>query len=107
MNDSEKIAVSTSHAPAAIGPYSQAVRLGNLLYASGQIPLDPASGQIVPGAITEQTTRVLENIKAILAAAGTDRSGRAAAGEGHGGEAPIGASDVVAALPAAFRALAP
>jgi 2-iminobutanoate/2-iminopropanoate deaminase len=72
MNDSEKIAVSTSHAPAAIGPYSQAVRLGNLLYASGQIPLDPASGQIVPGAITEQTTRVLENIKAILAAAGTD-----------------------------------
>jgi 2-iminobutanoate/2-iminopropanoate deaminase len=72
MNDSEKIAVSTSHAPAAIGPYSQAVRLGNLLYASGQIPLDPPSGQIVPGAITEQTTRVLENIKAILAAAGTD-----------------------------------
>lgn len=72
MNDSEKIAVSTTHAPAAIGPYSQAVRLGNLLYASGQIPLDPASAQIVPGAITEQTTRVLENIKAILAAAGTD-----------------------------------
>jgi 2-iminobutanoate/2-iminopropanoate deaminase len=72
MSDSQKTAISTPHTPAAIGPYSQAVRTGNLVYASGQIALDPASGQIVPGAITEQTTRVLENIKAILAAAGTD-----------------------------------
>jgi 2-iminobutanoate/2-iminopropanoate deaminase len=72
MNDSQKSAVSTPHAPAAIGPYAQAVRLGNLLYTSGQIALDPASGQLVPGAITDQTTRVLENIKAILEAAGTD-----------------------------------
>lgn len=72
MTDSTKTAVSTPHAPAAIGPYSQAIRLGNLLYTSGQIALDPAAGQIVPGAITEQTTRVLENLKAILAAAGTD-----------------------------------
>ncbi len=72
MSDSQKTAVSTSHAPAAIGPYSQAVRLGNLVYASGQIALDPATGQLVAGAIAEQTNRVLENIKAILAAAGTD-----------------------------------
>lgn len=69
---SEKTAVSTSGAPGAIGPYSQAVRLGSLLYTSGQIALDPASGQLVPGGIAEQTTRVLENIQAILAAAGTD-----------------------------------
>jgi 2-iminobutanoate/2-iminopropanoate deaminase len=48
------------------------VRLGNLIYTSGQIPLDPASGQIVPGTITEQTTRVLESLKALLTAAGTD-----------------------------------
>jgi len=71
MHDSQKAAVSTAHAPAAIGPYSQAVRLGNLLYTSGQVALDPASGQLVPGGITEQTTRVLENLKAVLAAAGT------------------------------------
>lgn len=72
MNDSRKTAVSTPHAPAAIGPYSQAVRLANLVYTSGQVALDPASGQIVSGGITEQTTRVLENLKAVLAAAGTD-----------------------------------
>ena len=72
MPDSHKTAVSTAHAPAAIGPYSQAIRLGNLLYTSGQIALDPALGQLVPGAIAEQTTRVLENLKAILTAAGTD-----------------------------------
>lgn len=74
MNDLHKSAVSTPHAPAAIGPYSQAIRLGNLLYTSGQIALDPATGQLVPGAIAEQTTRVLENLKAILSAAGTDLS---------------------------------
>ncbi|HEX4039621.1 MAG TPA: RidA family protein [Acidobacteriaceae bacterium] len=68
---SEKTAVSTSGAPGAIGPYSQAVRIGSLLYASGQIALDPATGQLVPGGIAEQTTRVLENVKAILAAGGT------------------------------------
>lgn len=71
MSASGKSAVSTTHAPAAIGPYSQAVRIGNLLYTSGQIALDPASGQVVSGGIAEQTTRVLENIKAILDAGGT------------------------------------
>lgn len=72
MNDLRKSAVSTPNAPAAIGPYSQAVRLGNLVFTSGQVALDPASGQIVAGGITEQTTRVLENLKAVLTAAGTD-----------------------------------
>jgi 2-iminobutanoate/2-iminopropanoate deaminase len=72
MSDSQKTVVATSGAPGAIGPYSQAVRLGNLVYTSGQVALDPAGGQLVAGGITEQTTRALENIKAVLAAAGTD-----------------------------------
>ena len=67
-----KTAVSTPDAPAAIGPYSQAVRVGDMLFTSGQIPLDPATGSFVPGGITEQTVRVCENLKAVLAAAGLD-----------------------------------
>ena len=63
-------AVSTPNAPAAIGPYSQAIRSGNLLFVSGQIPLDPASGTLVSGPIADQTERVLENLGAILKAAG-------------------------------------
>jgi 2-iminobutanoate/2-iminopropanoate deaminase len=74
MHESQKSAVSTPGAPGAIGPYSQAVLIGNLVYTSGQIALDPASGQIVAGGIAEQTTRVLENLTAVLAAAGTDLS---------------------------------
>ena len=62
--------ISTSEAPAAIGPYSQAVRSGNFLFCSGQIPLDPASGQIVSGDIATQTRRVLDNIGAVLKAEG-------------------------------------
>jgi 2-iminobutanoate/2-iminopropanoate deaminase len=69
-----KTAVSTSGAPAAIGPYSQAVRVGDLLFTSGQIALDPASGQMVPGGIAEQTARVFENLKAVLEAAGSSLS---------------------------------
>jgi 2-iminobutanoate/2-iminopropanoate deaminase len=71
---SSKTAISTPHAPAAIGPYSQAIQVGDFIYTSGQVALDPASGQIVPGGIAEQTTRVLENLKAVLEAAGTDLS---------------------------------
>jgi 2-iminobutanoate/2-iminopropanoate deaminase len=71
---STKTPISTPNAPAAIGPYSQAVRVDDFLYTSGQVALDPASGQIVTGGITEQTTRVLENLKAILESAGTDLS---------------------------------
>lgn len=70
----EKKMVSTTNAPAAIGPYVQAVKVGNLLFASGQIPLDPATQQVVAGGIEEQTTRVLENLKAIAEAAGASLS---------------------------------
>lgn len=62
--------VATPEAPAAVGPYSQAVRLGDLLFVSGQIPLDPQTGAIVGGGIEEQTRRVMENLKAVVAAAG-------------------------------------
>ena len=62
--------ISTNEAPAAIGPYSQAVRSGSFLFCSGQIPLDPKSGEIVPGDITAQTQRVLNNIAAVLRAEG-------------------------------------
>lgn len=63
-------AVATGGAPEAIGPYSQAVRIGNLLFCSGQIPLDPATGELVTGDIAAQTHRVFANLKAVLDAAG-------------------------------------
>lgn len=66
--------ISTDKAPAAIGPYSQAMVTGNLVFTSGQIAIDPATGNIVGDTIEEQTTRVCENIKALLAAAGSDLS---------------------------------
>lgn len=62
--------ISTEKAPAAIGPYSQAVRAGNTVYFSGQIPLDPATGNLVQGDIAGQTRRVFENLKAVAEAAG-------------------------------------
>jgi 2-iminobutanoate/2-iminopropanoate deaminase len=62
--------IYTNEAPAAIGPYSQAVRTGNLLFVSGQIPLDAASGQLVTGTIAEETHQVMKNIQAILTVAG-------------------------------------
>lgn len=61
--------ISTTHAPAAIGPYSQAVRTGNMIFTSGQIPLD-ANGQLVEGGIEEQTHQVFRNLQAVLAEAG-------------------------------------
>ena len=69
-----KMLIQTAQAPAAIGPYAQAVRAGNLLFVSGQIPLDPATGQMVAGDITVQTERVLKNLAAILEAAGSKLS---------------------------------
>jgi 2-iminobutanoate/2-iminopropanoate deaminase len=63
-------AISSADAPKAIGPYSQAIKTGNLLFLSGQIPLDPVSGAIVEGDITVQTERVFQNIRAVLSAAG-------------------------------------
>jgi 2-iminobutanoate/2-iminopropanoate deaminase len=62
--------ISTTEAPAALGPYSQAVRAGSTVYCAGQIPLDPKSGQIVSQDITEQTRRVLDNVTAVLQAEG-------------------------------------
>ena len=62
--------VSTDKAPAAIGPYSQAIEVGNMVFLSGQIPLDPATGSLVSGTIQEETTQVLNNLEAVLAAAG-------------------------------------
>ena len=70
MSKQTKTAISTKQAPAAIGPYSQAVRMGDTLFASGQVALDPATGQLVPGGIAEQTVRALENVKAVLSEAG-------------------------------------
>lgn len=64
--------VTAPGAAKAIGPYSPALKVGNLLFLSGSIPLDPVSGQLVEGGIVEQTRRVMENIKALLAAAGGD-----------------------------------
>lgn len=64
--------VSTSDAPAAIGPYSQATVLGDLVFVSGQIPADPATGDLVQGSIADQTRRIAANLQAILAAAGSD-----------------------------------
>jgi 2-iminobutanoate/2-iminopropanoate deaminase len=66
-----KTVIATDGAPAAIGPYAQAVRTGNLIFTAGQIALDPATQQVVPGAIAEQTTRVLQNLKAVLEAGGS------------------------------------
>ena len=62
--------IATGDAPQAIGPYSQAVRAGNMVFASGQIPLDPATKEFVPGGIAEQTEQVLKNLTAVFAAAG-------------------------------------
>jgi reactive intermediate/imine deaminase len=62
--------IHSDAAPKAIGPYSQAVRAGDTLYLSGQVPLDPATGEVVAGDITAQATRVFENLKAALGAAG-------------------------------------
>ena len=66
-----KQAISTPSAPAAIGPYSQAIRCGNLVFLSGQIPIDPQTGNIVEGDAAVQTARVLQNLSAILEAAGS------------------------------------
>jgi 2-iminobutanoate/2-iminopropanoate deaminase len=66
-----KTVIATGKAPAAIGPYSQAIRAGNLVFTAGQIALDPETQQVVAPGITEQTERVLENLKAILEAAGS------------------------------------
>ena len=71
---SAKTVIATTSAPAAIGPYSQAIRVGDTLFTSGQIPIAPATGNLVEGAIVEQTTQVFKNLKAVLTEAGVDFS---------------------------------
>ncbi len=112
--------VSTDKAPAAIGPYSQAIEVGNMVFLSGQIPLDPATGSLVSGTIQEETTQVLNNLEAVLAAAGctfsnvvrttiflTDLGDFAAVnavyGERFAPHAPARATVQVAALPRGSR----
>jgi 2-iminobutanoate/2-iminopropanoate deaminase len=67
--------ISTNKAPAAIGPYSQAIKCGNMLFTSGQIPLDPETGAVVGENITEQAEQVMKNLSAVLEAAGTSFTG--------------------------------
>lgn len=62
--------IYSDHAPAALGPYSQAIRAGNIIYTAGQVGLDPATGQLIEGGIAEQTRRALDNLSAVLQAAG-------------------------------------
>ena len=66
--------INTEKAPAAIGPYTQAIRQGNVLYTSGQIGIDPATGALVPGGVREQAEQVMKNLVAVLKAAGADTS---------------------------------
>ena len=70
MASEKRDAVHSDAAPKAVGPYSQGMKAAGFLFTSGQIPLDPATGKLVPGGIDEQTRRVLENLRAVLAAAG-------------------------------------
>jgi 2-iminobutanoate/2-iminopropanoate deaminase len=115
-----KTAIQTENAPAAIGPYSQAIRAGNMLFMSGQIPLDPKTGAMVTGSIALETERVLENLAGVLAAAGatfehvvrttiflTDMNDFQAVNEIYGkrftGIAPARATVQVAALPKGAR----
>lgn len=67
----EREAIQTDDAPAAIGPYCQAIRLGELVFCSGQVPIDPATGELIDGDVSAQTTRVLDNLNSVLSAAGT------------------------------------
>jgi 2-iminobutanoate/2-iminopropanoate deaminase len=108
--------ISSAKAPAAIGPYSQAIKAGPLVFASGQIPLDPSTGELVSGGIQEQTRQVIENLAAVLEAAGvslaqvvktivflTDLGDFAQMNEVYGsffaGNAPARSTVQVAALP--------
>lgn len=67
----QRSVVSTENAPGAIGPYSQAIIAGDLVFCSGQLPMDPSTGQLIEGSIEEQTRRVLDNVSALLEAAGS------------------------------------
>ena len=70
----DKQVIHTDKAPAAVGPYSQAIRTGNMLYTAGQVAIDPSVGKLIDGDVTDQTHQVLRNLTAVLEAAGTDLS---------------------------------
>lgn len=72
--EEKKYVIKTENAPAAVGPYSQGIGFESLVFVSGQLPIDPASGNLLGGPIEEQTRRSLENVKAVLEAAGSDMS---------------------------------
>jgi len=72
---SSRSAISTNSAPKALGPYSQAIRAGQFLFVSGQVPVDPVTGDLVPGGIADQAKRVLQNVDEILKAAGASFEG--------------------------------
>lgn len=71
MENELRVAVLSEKAPSPIGPYSQAIKVGNMVYCSGQIPLDPSSGKLVEGSVEAQTEQVMKNLAAVLEAAGT------------------------------------
>ena len=71
MSAPDRERIQTDNAPAAIGPYSQAIKAGGFVFVSGQIPIDPQTGEFVPGGIAEQTRQVLKNLAAVLEAAGS------------------------------------
>ena len=71
LNNMKKI-INTTNAPAPVGPYNQSVMVGNMLFVSGQIPIDPSTGELVQGSIEEETTQVMKNLRAVLAEAGMD-----------------------------------
>jgi 2-iminobutanoate/2-iminopropanoate deaminase len=71
LTASSKTIIATDQAPAAIGPYNQAIKANGIVYTAGQIPLDPATGEVVPGDISAQTERVLQSLSAVLEAAGS------------------------------------
>jgi 2-iminobutanoate/2-iminopropanoate deaminase len=116
----KKTIVATENAPAAVGPYSQAVAGGGLLFCSGQIPLDPNTGELVGGSIADQTRRCMQNLEAVLQAAGTSLDAvvkttvfltniddyaefNEAYGPFVGGEPPARAAFAVSALPKGAR----
>jgi 2-iminobutanoate/2-iminopropanoate deaminase len=120
MQPGSRQRIATQSAPAAIGPYSQAIALGNFIFCSGQIALDPASGQLVEGDVTAQARRALDNLKAVLEAAGsscaqvvkttvflTSMADFAAMNEVYGeyftGDAPARSTIAVAELPRGAR----
>lgn len=95
MSDMKRHIISTRNAPSAVGPYSQAVAAGGFVFISGQIPLDPATGQMVDGDVAAQTERVMANLGAVLEAAGPGPADDPGPADGPGPAAGLSFADVV------------